>query len=107
MGILWIADSALADVSTARQYRYRPRHAAPSLPVRIVRAGQSRIQALVDGGLDMAAGRRSPRSLRTGPVSSGWEREPTPAASVMSATARSVGTGGATAATTKPLPRVA
>jgi hypothetical protein len=103
VGILWLADSASADVSTLTVHRYRPRHAVPSLPVRLMRTSQSRVQALVNGGLWLGGGRRLPRSPRMQPIMLTWEPEPVPA-----------GRGGyapalasASAVSTLPLPRIA
>jgi hypothetical protein len=103
VGILWLADGPSADVSMVMLQRYRPRHAVPSLPVRIMRTSQSRVQAIVNGGLWLGGARRLPRSLRMQPIMATWEPEPTPA-----------GRGGyapaiasASAVSTLPLPRIA
>jgi hypothetical protein len=83
--------------------RYRPRHAVPSLPVRIMRTSQNRVQALVNGGLWLGGSRRLPRSLRVQPIMAPWEPEPTPAGRGAYAPA----IYSASAVTTLPLPRIA
>ena len=103
MGILWLADGASADVSIVALRRYRPRHAAPSLPVRMMRTSQSRVQALVNGGLWLGGGRRAPRSLQVQPMMLTWEPAPTPARSGRYAPA----IASASAVSTLPLPRIA
>jgi hypothetical protein len=85
--------------------RYRPRHAVPSLPVRIMRTSQSRVQALVNGGLWLGGARRLPRSLRMQPIMATWEPEPTPAG--RGGYAPAIAIASASAVSTLPLPRIA
>ena len=107
VGILWLAGSAPVDLSIATQYRYRPRHAVPSLPVRMLRASQLRVSSLVHGGLDVSTSRSQPRSLSTRRIGSSWEPTPAPAGHVVSATSLGFASASPADAITLPLLRVA
>jgi hypothetical protein len=104
VGILWLAGSASLDLGVGAPSRYRPRHAVPPLPMRLLRTSQTGVQGIVVGGLTIASGRRRARSSSMPSARLRWDHQSAAAERLMSATELTVADSGPP---TLPLPRVA